>query len=299
MNRRHFLWYSLLLAAGCAAAQETANIPTNSTSIKTLQKLRFSVTDAEGMEDLERDYEPFRASLSEILGVPVEFFPVENYFAAAAALQSDSVDLVWSGPAEYVIINARTNAVPIIGITRPDYFTVLGVRADSGIKSVADLRGKTLDVRKEGSTSSHLGAIKLLIDAGLDPQTDVNIIMSGEYSLKGLQAGEADAIALNPHRYRELLAEVGASEADYPLIASGDPLPSDVIMASSHLEEGQRNEIQARILASSQALMDSILSVETIGFRFAGATLDATGDADYDMIRQAYQAIGQGDFLRQ
>lgn len=297
MKRRHFIWYALLFAAGCTIS-ETPRSQVETSELQPLSKLRFAVTDAKGMEDLQRDYENFRATLEQVLEIPVEFFPVEDYFAAAAALQSNTVDLVWCGPAEYVVINARTRAVPIIGVARNDYYTVIGASADSGIQSAADLKGRTLDVRREGSTSSHLGAIKILIDAGLDPLTDVNIIMSGEHSLKVMETGAADAIARNPYRYQDALAEAGVSKSEYPIIASGDPLPGDVIMISSHLEAARQSDIQTRIIDNQQLLIDSILSVKSIGFRFKESTLISTSDTDYNMIREAYQAIGQDDFLQ-
>ena len=299
MKRRHFLLYSFLLAAGCTTATNSGTNPQDDSSqLQPLSKLRFAVTDAKGLEDLERDYEPFRAALEKALDLPVEFFPVEDYFAAAAALQSNAVDLVWAGPSEYVVIKARTNAVPIVEIPRPEYYTVLWVRADSGIKSIAELKGKTIDVRKDGSTVSHLGAVKLLLDAGLDPQTDVTLITSGEYSLKPLETGAAAAMTRAPYRYQNALAEAGASESDYPVLIQGQQLPGDIFILGSHFEAARRADIQARMLANQQDFMAAIAAVESLGFRFQGSSLVAADDAVYDLIREVYTAIGQGDFIQ-
>ena len=298
MKRRNFLLYSLLLAGGCTVATNSPSNQTGSSALKPLEKLRFAVTDAKGLADLERDYEPFRSTLEQVLELPVEFFPVKDYFDAAAALQSNSVDLVWAGPSEYIVIKARTNALPLLELPRPEYYTVVWVRADSGIKSLAELKGKTIDMRKDGSTSSHLGAIKLLIDAGLDPQTDVNIIMSGEYSLTPLETGEADAMTRAPYRYKNALEEANASEEDYPIIATGQPLPGDIFIASSFLDEARRTDLQAKMLESQAQLMEAIASVATLGFRFQGSKLIPANDANYNFIREVYRAIGQGNFLQ-
>ncbi|MEM9120147.1 MAG: PhnD/SsuA/transferrin family substrate-binding protein [Cyanobacteria bacterium P01_F01_bin.56] len=298
MKRRHFLWYSLLLAASCTATTNGPNPQGDAPELQPLSKLRFAITDAKGLEDLERDYEPFRAALETVLDLPVEFFPVEDYFAAAAALQSNAVDLVWAGPSEYVVIKARTNAVPIVELPRPEYYTVLWVRADSGITSLAELKGKTLDVRKNGSTSAHLGAVKLLLDAGLDPQTDVTLITSGERSLKPLETGEADAMTRAPYRYQNALVGAGAAEEDYPVLAKGQQLPGDIFILGSHLEASRQADIQSRMLANQQDLMAAIAAVESLEFRFRDSKLIEADDAVYDVIREAYIAIGQGDFIQ-
>ncbi|MEO0355351.1 MAG: PhnD/SsuA/transferrin family substrate-binding protein, partial [Cyanobacteria bacterium P01_A01_bin.3] len=69
--------------------------------------LRFAVTDVVGLEELQRDFGPFKAALEDVTGKPVEFFPVADRAAAAVALQTDAVDVVLAGPAEYVVLRAR------------------------------------------------------------------------------------------------------------------------------------------------------------------------------------------------
>ncbi|NEQ98809.1 MAG: PhnD/SsuA/transferrin family substrate-binding protein [Cyanothece sp. SIO2G6] len=298
MKRRHVLFYPFLFSVGCAAVTGNAGIQSQTPALKSLDKLRFTVTDTGGIEELQRDYDTFRIALEQTLEIPVEFFPVETYFDAAAALQSNAVDLVWAGPSEYVVIKARTNAALLVELPRPEYYTVIWVRADSGIQTLADLKGKTLDIRKNGSTGSHLGAIKLLIDAGLNPQTDINIIASGEYSAKSLDTGAADAMALTPYRYRNVLDTLGSAEADYPVIATGQPFPGDAFIASSHLEAARQIDIKSKMLAHQNQLIQAILSVDNLSFRFQGSKLVPANDTHYNVIRQVYEAIGQGDFIQ-
>lgn len=295
MNRRNFLWCSLLFATSCATAASTS--PSQST-VTLPEKLRFTVTDAKGLEELQQDYELFRATLEEVLQIPIEFFPVEDYFTAASALQSNQVDLVWADPSVYVVIHAKTNALPIVTITRPDYRTVIAVRADSGIKTLADLKGKTIDMLELGSTASHLGGIKILIDAGLNPQSDFNVIMTGTYSLETLESGKADAWSRALHRYKAALEAEHASAQDYAIIAQGDLLPGDVLVLSSQLEPAAAKEIQTRILQNKDKLLHVIHSAESLASRFKGSTLVPANDSEYDPIRDAYRAIGQDDFLQ-
>ncbi|MGH8576974.1 MAG: PhnD/SsuA/transferrin family substrate-binding protein [Gammaproteobacteria bacterium] len=80
---------------------------------------------------------------------------VPNRTAAVEAMNAKKVDLVLTGPAEYVVFRKRTGAVPVLGFSRPDYFATIVVLADSGLGRIADLRGKKVALGPVGSTSKH------------------------------------------------------------------------------------------------------------------------------------------------
>ena len=87
--------------------------------------------------------------------------------AAVEALAAKQLDFVLTGPAEYVVFRARTNAQPVVALTRPDYFSQIVVLADGPIKALGDLKGKKISFGEIGSTSQHLGPAQILMDAGL------------------------------------------------------------------------------------------------------------------------------------
>lgn len=297
MKRRNLIWYPLLFVAGCSAARYNTNGSREKTAVMRPEKLRFAVTDVKGLEELQLYYDPFRETLEEVLKIKIEFYPVENYFEAAAVLKVAKLDIAWAGPSEYVVIRSRTNAVPLVTISRPGYYTVIAVARDSGIKSLADLKGKTIDIRNLGASASHLGTLKLLIDAGLDPRLDFYTVMSGDDSIEGLQRGEIDAWGSSAYRYKAALKQIGASESDYPLIAQGPMLPGDILVVGSHIDPELVAEIRTRILLNEEKLLASIVSVK--GFdKFKNAKIIAANDSDYDMIREVYQAMGQGNFIQ-
>ena len=297
MLRRHFFWYFLLFVASCTATQED-----NSTSVQEKGKLLFAVSDVQGLEQLQRDYGPFRNALQEVLQTKIEFFPVNNFVEATTALQLSQVDLVLVGPSEYVIVKTRTNAVPIVALRRPNYRSAIAVRGDSDIKSLADLKGKTIELGKVGVTGSYLGPIKMLMDAGLNPKSDrsdVKIVSSKEYQLKALKNGEVDAWGRTLHRYKQAIQEAEVSESDYFLLAQGPTLPNDVFIASSKLKPTLVDEIRARMLENQGRLLQAILSVSaSLDLKFKDATLAPARDSDYDMIREVYKAMGEGDFIK-
>ncbi|MBF2083884.1 PhnD/SsuA/transferrin family substrate-binding protein [Thermoleptolyngbya sp. C42_A2020_037] len=294
MKRRNFLWYSSLFIAGCSATSTASRVST----VKLPKKIRFAITDVQGIDELKEKYDPFRAALEDVLETSVEFFPMDDLLTAASALQTNQLDLVWAGPSEYVTIHARTQATPLVSLIRSNYYAVLVVRANSGIQSLADLKGKTVDMWKVGSTASHLAGTKMLMDAGLTPQVDYKAVMTGENDLQSLRLGEVDACVRGNPRYRAALKALNASEQDYPIVARGELLPGDVFVLSSAFSSAVGAEIQARMLREQNKLLQGIRSVESLAVRFPeDSQFSVANDADYDMIREAYRAIGQDKFL--
>ncbi|MBD2075509.1 phosphate/phosphite/phosphonate ABC transporter substrate-binding protein [Phormidium sp. FACHB-592] len=295
MKRRHFLWASLLVVAGCTTATSTSTKQAStSKTIKQPEKLRFAVSDVKGLEDLQKDYGVLRTLLEEILEKKIEFFPVESYIAAAAALQLNQVDLVFTGPSEYVVMRARTNAIPIVAIERQKYYCVIATKLGSGIQSVAELKGgKTIAMWDVGSTSGHLGPTKLLIDAGLDPKTDLKIQLLKKQGLPALQKGTVAAWGGSVSRYDKFLQSNGLSEKDFPILAKGPTLPADPFVASSQLDPAFVEQIQQRLLQNQNQILKAIALAD--GNKFEGAKMVQVNDTNYNMIRDVYKAIGQGN----
>ncbi len=289
------MWYGLLFLAGCSAGKNNSNNSLKPPATAP-EKLRFAVTDVHNLEELNRDFGPFRQTLGEVLQVQVEFFTVANFTEAVPALLSNRIDLIMAGPSEYVLLNARANAVPVVGVTRPNYHSVLAVRAEDKIESLGQLKGKTIGMWKVGSTAGHLGTTKVLIDAGLEPKSDYKVVMLGKNCLAALKKGEVAACGLSTFNYEDLLAAEGASEEDFPLIAEGSPLPNDVFVANSFLAPDFVEYMRSQMLYNEDKLLKSLVSTKA-NDRFKGVTLVGAKDEDYEMIREVYRGMGEENLI--
>lgn len=297
MKRRYFIKYSLLLIAGCTTVKNNFNDrDSNLDTRNSPAQLRFTVTDIQDLQELQRNYGALRTVLEKVLEKKIEFVPFESYIAAAAALQSDQLDFALTGPSEYVVIHARTNAVPVLGITRPNYHPVICVSASSKIKSVAELKGRKIAMWKVGSTSGHLGPTKLLIDAGLNPKSDLKILMLEGKGLPALQKREVDAWGGSAVKYEKFLHDEGLSKSRFPLISEGPQLPNDTFIVSSNLDAGFVKEISDRLVRNQDKLLQSLLTVEE--GKYKGSKLVLVKDSDYNMVRDVYKAIGQRSFIQ-
>ena len=272
-----------LLAGGTAAAQE----------------IRFAVTDVEGLESLQREWTPFRDRLEELTGLEIDFFPVSNRTVAAEALDAERVDFVLTGPAEYVVMRKRTNAVPVVGFGRPDYFSGIIVMAGSGITSVAELEGRKVALGDIGSTSSHIAPSQLLVDYGIDPQSDIEVVHTSEpIQWESLKRGDVAAVGMNyMSDFIPLRDEDDMAPGAFRVIARGPDLPNDILMAGDHVDAEMVEAVRAAFADNSDRLVSAVLEPGGENTKYDGMAFYAdVKDSDYDYIRAAYAAIGYPEF---
>ena len=290
------------LLASAITTLTVATVPAGS-ALAQQDTLTMTVTDVPGLEELRRDWTPFKEELEANTDYTVEFAPVTSRTAAVELLRSERVDLVLTGPAEYVVMRHLTDAEPILGFSRPDYFSGVITMADSGITSIEDLEGRTVAVGDVGSTSSHLGPLQVIADYGLDPQEDIDLVHTTErIGFESLRKGDVAAWGTNYMddymRLRERADDV--SPGAFRVIGRGPDLPNDVLVAGEHVDDAVVEAMQTVITENSDALVRAIVDEggeenrKYEGMRF----IRNIDDSDYNYIRQAYRNIGQEDFGR-
>ena len=258
---------------------------------------KLAVTDVEGMERLQLEWGPFKEALEAATGETFEFFPVNSRTAAAEALRGETVDFVVSGPAEYVVINKLTNATPLIGLGRPDYHCAIIVRADSGINTMQDLKGKKVAFGDIGSTSNMLCPMQVLADHGVDPVNDIEKIhTSRNIAHEALKAGDVDALGSNAGSW----LSVRNKETDLPygffkMIGRSGDLPNDMIMVGAHVPEEAAMKVRDAILENKDAIIAGITAHEENG-KYIGMDLVAIEDNAYDYVRSMYANAGYPQF---
>jgi phosphonate transport system substrate-binding protein len=217
------------LAAGCGGGEGASRQAAAGQEGGRPETVRFAVSDVEGLEELQREFEPVQERLSETLGAEIEFYPVSSITAATTALESDRVDLVLAGPSEYVVMRERAGVIPVLGIHRPGYTASIVVRAGSGIETLQDLEGERIASDVPGGTSEHLGPAAMLSEAGLDPQEDVEFQFLGDLGMFQAFADEqvpAAAIGTGDYEPR-MIEQFGVSPDEAPILAESPNLGPD------------------------------------------------------------------------
>jgi phosphonate transport system substrate-binding protein len=289
--RRRALFAPLLLApfllGTATASAQTAAAPT---------PLRFAVTDIVGLENLQREWGPFQAALKELGGFDITFFAVPNRTAAVEALNGRRIDLVLTGPAEYVVFRVRSQAVPVVGLTRVDYYANIVVRADRPTMTLADLKGQRVGFGAVGSTSRHLGPMQIFADQGINPRTEIQPVhLATNVLLESLARGDLAAAGMNRTDF-DRLRERNPGVA-FRVIARGGDLPMDLILAGSHVDPAVVARLRETLAKHSDALIRAVLQGPEENRKFAGMHWVPTlRDEDYHVVRRMYGTIGATQF---
>lgn len=253
--------------------------------------LKFAVTDIEGLETLQQEFGAFELKLEELTGQEIELFAVSSRTAAVEALNQDQVDLVLTGPAEYVVINELTDAQIVTAWQRPNYYALIATLSDGPIKSVQDLKGQTVTFGSVGSTSQHLGPAQVLSDFGLVYNKDYQPqIISRNTAIEALIRGDVAAVGLNETylgQIREAFPEVS-----FTVVARGRDLPNDILVARSGADADAVAAVKSAFVDHAPELMSAILTGEDNQKFKGGFFLTEVEDSDYDYVRSMYATIG-------
>jgi phosphonate transport system substrate-binding protein len=217
-----------------------------STPALAQEVLRISAIPDEAPTELQRKFKPLGEYLSKETGMKVEFTPVTDYAAVVEALATKKIDIAWLGGFTYVQTKIRTSgtANPIIQRVEDEKFTsVFIVPADSSLKTLSELKGKTIAFGSPSSTSGHLMPRYFLMQAGINPDKDFkNIAFSGAHdaTVAFVASGKADVGALNasvwvklneaknPNALKSKVLSTTPSYFDYNWTVRGDLDPATV-----------------------------------------------------------------------
>jgi phosphonate transport system substrate-binding protein len=189
----------------------TVFLLTASFQLKAQNTLRVSAIPDESPTELQRKFKPLGDYLSKETGLKVEFTPVTDYAAVVEALASKKIDMAWLGGFTYVQAKLRTNGevTPIIQRAEDEKFTsIFIVPVGSSVKSLAELKGKTMAFGSPSSTSGHLMPRYFLMQAGLNVDKDLkNIAFSGAHdaTVAFVASGKAEAGVLNASVWEKLI----------------------------------------------------------------------------------------------
>jgi phosphonate transport system substrate-binding protein len=256
---------------------------------------KLAITDVEGLERLQTEWGPFKTALEQASGHTFEFFPVNNRTAAAEALRAKRVDFVITGPAEYVVISKMAGAKSLIGLSRPDYFCAIVVKADSQFVKPADLKGQKVALDDVGSTSGHLCPSQLFADYGLDPKSEIDVTHTTRaVAHEALKRGDVVAIGVNYTSWTNGVRDKDTSTPPgaFRVIARSGDLPSDLLVVGSHVDPAVSSAIQAKMVENKASVIEGIISAGGENEKYEGMDLVAIDDAAYAPVRSMYATIG-------
>lgn len=129
-------------------------------------------------------------------GVAVDIVPLPGSSDCARNVATGEIDTAVAAPEPVAILNAQGVDLRVFYTAYRRNIFGLAVPEDSPIETYADLKGKTVGVTSMASVGV-IVARSIAADAGLNPQSDVRIVVSGQpaQSASLLKSGEVDALS--------------------------------------------------------------------------------------------------------
>src|SRR6478672_3885383 len=202
-------------------------------------------------------YRPLAEHLSKALGRPVQLRTVDTWEGLAKSLANGETDIALLGPWGYVLANHEAGAQAVSTILydgKPEYFAIIVTHPDSGISTLADLKGKTFAFGDKGSTSGYLIPYHHFMQQGIDPDKYFSKVLYTKHQAIETQvaAGQLDAGA-DYNRNRNAMIESGLIKAERSkIIWQSAPLPNDAVAVSSALAKDKA------FVAKLQGALDAV-----------------------------------------
>lgn len=258
------------------------------------QVLRVSAIPDEAPTELQRKFKPLGDYLEKETGLEVVFTPVSDYAAVVEGLAAKKIDLAWLGGFTYVQARLRTQgeALPIVQRAEDEVFTSkFIVPADSPVKSLAELKGKTFAFGSPSSTSGHLMPRFFLLEDGIDPDKDfARIAFSGAHdaTVAFVASGRAEAGVLNASVMDKLLEKGDANAGRVKVIATTPPYYDYNWTVRPGLDPALREKIANAFLKLDPA---DPAHKELMALQRASKYVPTTS-ANYDGIERAARSAG-------
>ncbi len=153
-----------LLAAPLALAEEK------------ITEFRIGILGGENEADRLRSNQCLADRFEKLLGVPVKLFPAADYAGTIEGLKGGNLDYAELGASGYaaIYLSVPDAVEPVLTTKQSDgatgYYSVMVARADSGIETLEDMKGKRMGFADPNSTSGYLVPSVAFDDMGLNPK---------------------------------------------------------------------------------------------------------------------------------
>ena len=279
MKRRNVL-------VGAAAATSALAFP----ALAQQQVLTVGLIQSEDSRAMIANSQKMMDMLAAALGMQVKPFVAADYNGVIEALRSKRLDVAYLGPFSYVlgatIANIEAFAVAETKKAgRTFYHSQVIAHKDSGIRTVADLKGKTFAFVDPSSTSGHLFPKAGLMKAGFNTDKDFGrVIFSGSHdsSAIAVQNKKVDAAAIADRILDAAIAKGLAKREDLVEVWRSDPIPESPTVWRTDLPADLKKRVQAAFLQvkdipwSDQGLLNGFFP---------------TNDAAYNVIRDTAKLL--------
>ncbi|MCB9177402.1 MAG: phosphate/phosphite/phosphonate ABC transporter substrate-binding protein [Caldilineae bacterium] len=226
-------------------------------------------------------------------GLSVKSNVATSYAAVIEAMGAGQAQVGWLNTFSYILANQKSGVKPILVVERfgsTAYASLIITRADSGIESLADLKGSKFCRPDPLSTSGWIIPSVDLAAAGLDPETDLEIVDSGNHDavVTAVYNGDCDAGAVYDDARTGLEEEFPDVMEVVSVIHTSADIPNDNVSVTADLPEA----LAARLSAGLMAIGETEEGAAAFETAYGIEKLVPADDAFYDDFRATLDQAG-------
>lgn len=188
-------------------------------------------------EGTKADYQPLFDAVSRVTGYAFEIRVGQSYSAVIEGLAGGLVDVAYVGTVAFLTAQDR-GPVELLALPETEgnayYYSGLFVRADSPIRQLSDVRGRTLALSDTRSSSGFVYPLAHLRKNGIEPLRDCpRIFLTGSHtnSLSALAEGRVEVAAAPFESYLKAVRQGALDPRRIRILAKSDPIPNPPIVA--------------------------------------------------------------------
>lgn len=241
------LFFTLLTALCFISPGFAADLPDGSKD----RPLRVLMIPADtGTNDIAADYAPVFNGITKHYDIHFDLRVGASYAAVVEGMCNNQADIAWFGAVTFGQANDRCGVdLLAVDVKKGDssYYSGIFVRKDSGIKTVAGLKGKSMAFGSPNSTSSFNFPVAMLIAEGVDPAKDLNkIIIAGSHSasIAALSEGKVDAAAASYNSFGKAVKKGAIDPANFQPLAKSQPIPNPPMAMNKNLDTALKAKLR-------------------------------------------------------
>jgi phosphonate transport system substrate-binding protein len=297
MTRRVIIAFFLLLfAASCTAPAAKQQ--------KKTYRIGYMICNSE-QETLHR-FRPLTAYLSKKVGVNFEMAAIDT---VDFVKEAGTLDFTHTNSLLYIIMN-RNNGVDVLAAEKSG---PLGARSQgaiialkkSGIKSIRDMKGKTMVFGPSLGPTAYMSQLDLLLQGGVNPENDLAFytIPSGSFKhekvIYGVLFEKFDAGAVPVTDFEKMVGEGKIDRGDFTVVAEGTPIPYCTFGVTQRTDEGLAQKVRKALLDLKK---DDTVEIDGQVVRVLEQA-DVDGyedikDRDYDSVREMAKRTNMPPYQR-
>jgi phosphonate transport system substrate-binding protein len=229
------------------------------------KELRVQFVPSQAAETLEAKAKPLEKLLGDKLGIPVKISVSTNYNTIIEAMSSKQVDVGFLPPTAYILAKDRGAASVILQSQRfgvkedgsntdqfvDNYKSMIVVKKDSTINTLADLKGKKIAWQDVTSTAGYIYPAAEMKKAGIDPEKDIQGVTVKGHD-KGVLAvlnGDVDAAAVFEDARNNVKKDFPNVFTDTKVIYRTQGIPNDTISVRADMDQAWKDKIAEAFIA--------------------------------------------------